>query len=65
MDWSSAISYAYQKEELGGRKGYRLPTIEELSSLIDPNQEYPALPVDHPFVECHNALTCFRRKFLE
>jgi len=33
----------------GNRKGWRVPTIEELSSLVDPSQENPALPVGHPF----------------
>jgi hypothetical protein len=35
---------------VGGRKGWRLPTIVELGSLIDPTQTFPALPVGHPFV---------------
>jgi hypothetical protein len=35
---------------VGGRKGWRLPTIEELASLIDPTQTNPALPIGHPFI---------------
>ena len=35
---------------IGGRKGWRLPTIEELSSLVDPGRQFPALPSGHPFV---------------
>ncbi|GJQ22553.1 hypothetical protein BIY37_02880 [Candidatus Brocadia sapporoensis] len=46
--WADAVSYAYTKS-VGGRKGWRLPTIEELSSLVDPTQNSPALPSDHPF----------------
>jgi hypothetical protein len=36
---------------LGGRKGWRLPTIEELASLIDPTVAAPGpkLPAGHPF----------------
>jgi len=34
---------------VGGRKGWREPTIEELASLIDPTQTSPALPSGHPF----------------
>jgi hypothetical protein len=33
---------------VGNRKGWRLPTIQELSSLIDPTQS-PTLPPGHPF----------------
>src|SRR2546426_2979916 len=32
-----------------GRKGWRLPTVEELASLVDPTQELPALASGHPF----------------
>ena len=34
---------------LGGRKGWRLPVIQDLASLMDPNQSDPALPSGHPF----------------
>jgi hypothetical protein len=34
---------------VGGRKGWRLPTAEELMSLVDPTQSNPALPVGNPF----------------
>jgi len=33
----------------GGRKGWRLPTIEEVMSLVDPSASDPALPAGHPF----------------
>ena len=33
----------------GNRKGWRVPTVEELSSLVDPSQANPALPAGHPF----------------
>jgi hypothetical protein len=36
--------------ELGNRCGWRLPTVEELSSLVDPTQPNLALPPGHPFV---------------
>ena len=47
--WDSAINYSYSKT-VGGRKGWRLPTIEELASLIDATQSNPALPNGHPFL---------------
>jgi hypothetical protein len=31
------------------RLGWRLPSVEELASLIDPTQTNPALPAGHPF----------------
>ena len=33
----------------GDRFGWRLPTVEELASLIDPTQPYPRLPSGNPF----------------
>jgi len=41
--WTSAIAYCYNKI-IGGRKGWRLPTVEELVSLVDPSRTNPALP---------------------
>ena len=46
--WSSAHSSCYERE-IGGRLGWRLPTIEELASLVDRSQQNPALPAGHPF----------------
>lgn len=47
--WSNAVSYAYNKT-VGGRKGWRLPTIEELASLVDTSVSgSPKLPSGHPF----------------
>jgi len=40
---------ACHNKAVGGRKGWRLPTIAELSSLVDPGQADPALPAGHPF----------------
>jgi hypothetical protein len=40
--------------QFGGRKGWRLPTGSELSSLIDPSISsaiLPALPKGHPFTQ--------------
>jgi len=33
----------------GDRKGWRLPTLQELASLVDPTQFNPSLPAGHPF----------------
>ena len=49
MTWDAAIVYSYGKA-VAGRKGWRLPSIEELLSLVDPTQSNPTLPAGHPFV---------------
>jgi uncharacterized protein DUF1566 len=48
VQWVNAPFVCYAKT-VGGRKGWRLPAVEELSSLVDPNAASPALPPGHPF----------------
>ena len=50
--WFATESYCYSKTvggEVGQRMGWRLPTIEELLTLVEPLQSSPALPLSHPF----------------
>ena len=47
-NWYTAQSYC-NNLSTGGRKGWRLPTVQELASLVDPTQTDPALPEGHPF----------------
>src|SRR6266481_10012529 len=47
-NWVDAQFDCYNRTR-GGRKGWRLPTIHELTSLIDPQQHNPTLPIGHPF----------------
>jgi hypothetical protein len=42
------IGSCYTKN-VGGRKGWRIPSIEELNSLVDTTTINPALPSGHPF----------------
>ena len=35
---------------LGGRKGFHVPTVEQLATLVDSTNAYPALPTGHPFL---------------
>jgi hypothetical protein len=35
--------------KVGGRKGWHLPTIEQLASLVDTSNTSPTLPSGHPF----------------
>ncbi len=49
MTWIPAIGHCY-KRRVGGRKGWRLPAIEELASLVDTSvATSPKLPAGHPF----------------
>ena len=50
--WEQACKHCYQKE-LAGRKGWRLPTIEELSSVVDTSRLSPSLPEGCPFTGVH------------
>jgi len=55
MNWYDAVSTCWQTDS-GNRKGWRLPTIEELSSLVDPSvvSPGPKLPPGHPFQNVQN-----------
>lgn len=55
VTWFTALSHCYQLE-VGGRKGWRLPTIEELASLVDASQANPALPAGQPFSDVQSSL---------
>jgi hypothetical protein len=48
--WQDAQTHCNQAT-VGGRKGWRLPTVQELASLIDPSVAFPGptLPPGHPF----------------
>ncbi len=49
IDWYAADSRCY-KLQYGGRYGFRLPTVEELATLLDLSQPPPTLPEGHPFL---------------
>jgi hypothetical protein len=54
-NWVQALGHCYNRD-LGGRKGWRLPTIEELASLVDTTQgANPALPAGHPFLNVQSS----------
>ena len=46
--WSRSNERCAAKE-VGGQKGWRGPSVQELKTLIDPAQRDPALPAGHPF----------------
>ncbi len=49
-DWVTS-RFSCLNTAVGGRKGWRLPSIPELASLIDPSVPFPGptLPPGHPF----------------
>jgi hypothetical protein len=47
-DWFNAVS-ACERLIVANRLGWRLPSVQELTSLIDPTQSNPALPPGNPF----------------
>lgn len=47
-NWKVALNHCYFRE-LGGRRGWRLPTFEELASLLDISGSTNGLPAGHPF----------------
>jgi hypothetical protein len=56
FSWEDAIRQCWLRSGQGvgghqtsGRMGWRLPTIEQLASLVDSTQTPPSLPVGHPF----------------
>jgi hypothetical protein len=48
LTWVNALSHCARRE-VGGRKGWHLPLVEQLASLLDSSNSHPALPTGHPF----------------
>lgn len=48
-NWYEAINHCYVTE-LANRKGLHLPTIEELASIVDEDEDPPTFPAGHPFI---------------
>ena len=46
--WQEAMKFC-QDLEIGNQKGWRLPTKEEIITILDTSQSGPALPDGHPF----------------
>jgi hypothetical protein len=54
-DWLTAQS-ACNALQVGDRQGWRLPTVQELASLVDPSQTgSPKLPAGHPFINVQSS----------
>jgi hypothetical protein len=55
-NWHEAIQFV-RDSMIGGRRGWRLPAVEELLSLIDSSQGgNPKLPTGNPFINVTDTL---------
>ena len=53
LSWTDARAACADKD-VGGRKGWRLPSISELASLVDTSMRTGStLPLSHPFTNAH------------
>lgn len=46
--WERSLARCATKT-VGGRQGWRAPSIDEIKTLVDPEQQDPSLPAGHPF----------------
>jgi Protein of unknown function (DUF1566) len=46
--WEASLARCAAKT-IGGQRGWRAPSVDELRTLIDAEQQDPALPPGHPF----------------
>lgn len=55
VNWSGA-RFQCTSRKIGGRMGWRLPSVHELASLVDPSvSPGPTLPAGHPFTNVQAA----------
>lgn len=55
VNWSGA-RFQCTSRKIGGRMGWRLPSVHELASLVDPSvSPGPTLPTGHPFTNVQAA----------
>ncbi len=55
QSWGSGVSFC-AIGNIGNRYGWRLPTIQELGSLVDSTRSNPSLPPGQPFVNVQSSL---------
>jgi hypothetical protein len=57
--WVNAHGHCNAAVSKGNRQGWRLPTLQELASLIDLTQSNPALPSGHPFQNVQTSVSVY------
>ena len=67
MDWREALEYATKPgtDKPEGKLRWRLPTINELESLVDCSRHSPALPAGHPFENVRDVYWSSTTSFFE
>jgi hypothetical protein len=55
--WTDNAQFLCNNRSVGGRKGWRLPGVQELASLVDPTVAplAPPLPASHPFLNVQSS----------
>lgn len=67
VDWSQALAAVRKMNEDGFAdiRSWRLPTINELESLVDSDRHSPALPENHPFTATREGYWSSTTSFFE
>ena len=67
LDWGRALSAIRHLNKISfcGQSDWRLPTINQLASLVDCARHTPALPGDHPFIRLHDGYWSSTTSFFE
>jgi len=67
MNWSDALHFCQTLDQPlpAAAVGWRLPTINELESLVDCSRHTPALPMDHPFANVRDVYWSSTTSFFE
>ncbi|MFC1831995.1 DUF1566 domain-containing protein [Thermodesulfobacteriota bacterium] len=60
VDWEEGVKIC-ENIEIGRKKGWRLPTRDELITILDTSQSEPALPEGHPFLNIDDLATASGR----